>query len=68
MKIGDLVEPTIRMKGFGYDSHGIIIGQHGGRFEIYFPAMDVTAVFHPSHLKPDCSSTEWINASQSDKK
>jgi len=52
-KIGDLVEPTERMQTFGYYSHGIIIGEHGGRFEIYFPAMDVTAIFHPSHLKPD---------------
>ncbi len=52
-EIGDLVEPTIRMRSFGYDSYGIIIGVYGGRFEIYFPALDFTAIFHPSHLKPD---------------
>ena len=52
MKVGDLVEPTERMQSFGYDSHGIIIGVHGGRFEIYFPATDTTAIFHPTHLKP----------------
>ena len=52
-KIGDLVEPTKRMQSFGYHSHGIIIGVRGGRFEIYFPALGSTAIFHPSHLKPD---------------
>tara|TARA_B100000902_G_C26801861_1_gene664858 strand:- start:102 stop:299 length:198 start_codon:yes stop_codon:yes gene_type:complete len=53
MQVGDLVEPTKRMQSFGYDTHGIIIGVRGGRFEIYFPALDYTAIFHPSHLKPD---------------
>jgi hypothetical protein len=53
MKIGDLVEPTDRLRMFGYYSHGIIIGVHGGRFEIYFPALEYSAIFHPNHLKPD---------------
>ena len=52
-KIGDLVEPTERMQNFGYDTHGIIIGERGGRFEVYFPALGSTAIFHPSHLKSD---------------
>ena len=49
-KIGDLVEPTKRLQSFGYDTYGIIIGKRGGRFEVYFPAINYTAIFHPSHL------------------
>ena len=53
MQVGDLVEPTRRMQSFGYDCHGIIIAVEAGRFVVYFPALGVQGVFHPSHLKPD---------------
>ena len=53
MQVGDLVQPTTRMRSFGYDSHGIVIKIKSGRFVVYFPALGLEAVFHPSHLKPD---------------
>ena len=51
-KIGDLIQPTERMRGFGYDEPGIIIKVYGGRYVLAFPNGN-QQVFHPNHLQPD---------------
>ena len=52
MQVGDLVQPTDRMRSFGYDKPAIIIGTYGARYILAFPDGS-TQVFHPTHLKPD---------------
>jgi len=50
-KIGDLVQATDRMRGFGYDMPAVVVGVYGGRFLLAFPDGS-RQVFHPNHLKP----------------
>ena len=52
LNIGELVQPTKRMKDFGWDKPAIIIGKYGGRYILLFPDGE-EQVFHPNHLKPD---------------
>lgn len=51
-KVGDLVEPTERMQGFGFSKAAIVIGIYAGRYTLAFPDGSIQ-VFHPTHLKPD---------------
>jgi hypothetical protein len=51
MQIGDLIQPTDRMRDFGYDMPAVIVGVYGARYILAFPD-GTTQVFHPNHLKP----------------
>ena len=50
-RIGDLVQPTDRMRDFGYDMPAVVVGVYGARYILAFPD-GTTQVFHPNHLKP----------------
>jgi hypothetical protein len=51
-KKGDLVVPTKRMRRFGYNETGIVIGILAGRYVVAFPDGSST-IFHPNDIKPD---------------